>query len=64
MFGISSALVFAAIWLQLYGNIGAHYERLQHVPQYEIPPEIGNQDDIYNELVGFLIITIVNGVSS
>lgn len=56
MFGISSALVFAAVWLHLYGNISAHYERLQHVPQYEIPPEI-SQDDIYNELVGFLCYT-------
>lgn len=51
MSAFSSTLLFAAVWLHLYMNISARYDRIPHVAQYEVPPEVVNQDDKYNELV-------------
>lgn len=32
-------------------TVRAHYDRVPHMSQYDIPPEVMNQDDIYNESV-------------
>lgn len=56
MFGVSSVLIFAVVWLNLYVNINAHYDHMRHVPQYEGSPEAMGQDNVYSDLVCFFLI--------
>lgn len=58
MFGIGSSIVIAMLWLNLHIAVSAHYDRVPHVPQYDIPAEVINQDDIYSEMVSAAAIVL------